>query len=94
MRYRTLGRTGLQVSELGYGAWGIGQSMWIGADDDESLRALEQIPPKTKEWPVIPGMRSLRNVERNVAVGDGRGLPPETVERRHAHRWERNFYAA
>jgi aryl-alcohol dehydrogenase-like predicted oxidoreductase len=42
MRYRTLGRTGLQVSELGYGAWGIGQSMWIGADDDESLRALRR----------------------------------------------------
>jgi len=42
MRYRTLGRTGLKVSELGYGAWGIGQTMWIGADDDESLRALRR----------------------------------------------------
>jgi aryl-alcohol dehydrogenase-like predicted oxidoreductase len=42
MRYRTLGRTGLKVSELGYGAWGIGQSMWIGADDEESLRALRR----------------------------------------------------
>ena len=31
MRYRTLGRTGLQVSELGYGAWGVGQAMWQGA---------------------------------------------------------------
>ena len=40
MRYRTLGRTGLEVSELGYGAWGIGGDAWIGADDDESLRAL------------------------------------------------------
>jgi aryl-alcohol dehydrogenase-like predicted oxidoreductase len=42
---------------------------------------------------VIPGMRSIRNVERNMAVGDGHGLPDETVERLHAHRWERNFYA-
>ncbi|HWB22412.1 MAG TPA: aldo/keto reductase [Gaiellaceae bacterium] len=42
MRYRTLGRTGLEVSELGYGAWGIGKSMWVGADDDESLRALRR----------------------------------------------------
>jgi aryl-alcohol dehydrogenase-like predicted oxidoreductase len=42
MRYRTLGRTGLQVSELGYGAWGIGQTMWIGADDDASLLALRR----------------------------------------------------
>src|SRR5947207_10003615 len=40
MLYRTLGKTGLDVSVLGYGAWGIGQTMWIGAQDDESLRAL------------------------------------------------------
>ena len=42
MQYRTLGRTGLRVSEIGYGAWGIGKSGWIGADDDESLRALKR----------------------------------------------------
>jgi aryl-alcohol dehydrogenase-like predicted oxidoreductase len=42
MRYRTLGRTGLEVSELGYGAWGIGQTMWVGAEDDESLQALRR----------------------------------------------------
>jgi aryl-alcohol dehydrogenase-like predicted oxidoreductase len=41
---------------------------------------------------VIPGMRSIRNVERNCAAGDGRGLPPEQVEKLHAHRWDRNFY--
>jgi aryl-alcohol dehydrogenase-like predicted oxidoreductase len=40
MRYRALGKTGLEVSELGFGAWGIGGTMWIGADDDESLRAV------------------------------------------------------
>jgi aryl-alcohol dehydrogenase-like predicted oxidoreductase len=40
MRYRKLGRTGLEVSELGFGAWGIGADAWIGADDHESLRAL------------------------------------------------------
>ena len=40
MRHRQLTRGGLEVSELGYGAWGIGQSMWLGAEDDESLRAL------------------------------------------------------
>ena len=40
MRYRSLGKTGLKVSEIGYGAWGIGKSMWIGAEDDESLRSL------------------------------------------------------
>jgi aryl-alcohol dehydrogenase-like predicted oxidoreductase len=42
MRYRALGDTGLDVSELGYGAWGIGKSLWVGAEDDESLRALHR----------------------------------------------------
>src|SRR5438445_9001539 len=42
MHYRTLGRTGLQVSEIGYGAWGIGQSGWVGAQDQESLQALQK----------------------------------------------------
>ncbi len=42
MNLRPLGNTGLEVSEVGYGAWGIGQSMWIGADDTESLQALER----------------------------------------------------
>jgi len=40
MKYRTLGRTGLRVSEIGFGAWGIGKSMWRGGEDSESLRAL------------------------------------------------------
>jgi aryl-alcohol dehydrogenase-like predicted oxidoreductase len=42
MQYRPLGRTGLSVSEIGYGAWGIGASAWIGADEDESIRALHR----------------------------------------------------
>jgi aryl-alcohol dehydrogenase-like predicted oxidoreductase len=40
MRYRSFGKTGLKVSEIGYGAWGIGKTLWIGAEDDESLRSL------------------------------------------------------
>jgi len=39
---RSLGRGGPRVSALGYGAWGIGQHMWVGAEDDESLRALRR----------------------------------------------------
>jgi aryl-alcohol dehydrogenase-like predicted oxidoreductase len=41
---------------------------------------------------VIPGMRSVRNVERNCAVGDGKGLPAEQVAALKRHRWDRNFY--
>jgi aryl-alcohol dehydrogenase-like predicted oxidoreductase len=40
MRYRTFGRTGWQVSEVGYGMWGM--AGWTGSDDDESLRALDR----------------------------------------------------
>jgi aryl-alcohol dehydrogenase-like predicted oxidoreductase len=42
MRYRKLGRTGLEISEIGYGAWGIGGNQWKGGTDDESLRALRR----------------------------------------------------
>lgn len=41
MRYRTFGRTGWQVSEIGYGMWAIG-GMWTGSDDEESLRSLQR----------------------------------------------------
>jgi aryl-alcohol dehydrogenase-like predicted oxidoreductase len=42
MKTRRLGRTGLQVSEIGYGAWGIGGGMWGAADDARSLEALHR----------------------------------------------------
>ena len=40
MQYRKFGRTGWQVSEIGYGMWGMGG--WTGSDDDESLAALQR----------------------------------------------------
>ena len=161
MNYRKLGRTGLEVSQIGYGAWGIGKSQWMGAEDDESLRALDRaidlglnfidtalgygnghserlvgqmvrertvhvatkIPPKNMTWPAPSGLHPdetfpadhvrectetslknlgleaidvqqfhVRNVERNMRVGDGRGLPDDQVQSLKAHRWVRNFY--
>ena len=40
MHYRRFGRTGWQVSEIGYGMWGMGG--WTGSNDDESLSALQR----------------------------------------------------
>ncbi len=40
MNQRTFGRTGWQVSEIGYGMWGM--AGWTGSDDSESLDALQR----------------------------------------------------
>ena len=40
MKYRRFGRTGWQVSEIGYGMWGMAE--WAGSDDAESLAGLQQ----------------------------------------------------
>jgi len=40
MRFRTFGRTGWQVSEIGYGMWGM--AGWTRADDEESQRSLDR----------------------------------------------------
>jgi Aldo/keto reductase family len=60
MNYRILGKTGLKVSEIGYGAWGIGKSGWIGASDDESIKALHR--------PIDLG---LNFIDTALGYGDG-----------------------
>jgi aryl-alcohol dehydrogenase-like predicted oxidoreductase len=66
MNVRQLGRTGLEVSEIGYGAWGIGGTGWLGADDEESLRALNRA--------VDLGVTLI-----DTALGYGRGHSEELV---------------
>jgi len=39
---------------------------------------------------IIPGMRSLKNVQANMAASDGRMLPVELLEKLKAHRWDRS----
>jgi aryl-alcohol dehydrogenase-like predicted oxidoreductase len=131
MNYRALGRTGLEVSEVGYGAWGIGGSQWIGAEDDESVRALERaidlgvnlidtalaygphrserlvgqvvrarpetvyvatkIPPKNLQWPAredtsvdeaYPGEHVRRCTERSL-----KNLGLDTIDVQQLHVW-------
>jgi aryl-alcohol dehydrogenase-like predicted oxidoreductase len=73
MHTRRLGKTGLEISEIGYGAWGIGQTMWIGADDEESLRALDRAIDL-----------GLNFIDTALAYGNGHSeqLVGQTVKRR------------
>ncbi|HLU66610.1 MAG TPA: aldo/keto reductase [Kofleriaceae bacterium] len=41
---------------------------------------------------VIPGMRRLAHVERNLAAADGRRLSPELLARLAEHAWDKNWY--
>jgi aryl-alcohol dehydrogenase-like predicted oxidoreductase len=61
VKYRRLGETGIEVSEVGYGAWGIGGDQWGGADDDESIRALHRAIDL-----------GLNFIDTALAYGDGR----------------------
>ena len=39
MKFRKLGRTGFNVSEIGHGLWGM--SGWTGSEDEQSLQSLQ-----------------------------------------------------
>ena len=60
MKYRTLGRTGIEVSEIGYGAWGIGGVQWTGGDDQEAKRPLN-----------LAIDQGLNFIDTALAYGDG-----------------------
>jgi len=131
MNYRNFGRTGINVSEIGYGAWGIGGALWQGSDDEESMRALHKaidlgvnfidtalaygrghseqlinnllkerherihvatkIPPKNGEWPARKGSKLtdafphdyiIRCTEKSL-----RNLGVETIDIQQFHVW-------
>ncbi|MEE8349683.1 MAG: aldo/keto reductase [Acidobacteriota bacterium] len=60
MKYRNLGRTGYAISEIGFGSWGIGKQLWIGADDSESSKALHRAVDQ-----------GLNFIDTALAYGDG-----------------------
>jgi len=78
---RSLGRTGLTVSEIGYGAWGIGGDMWLGAEDQESLAALNHA--------IDQGVNFI-----DTALAYGRGHSEQLVGRVVAEREERIVVAS
>ncbi len=70
MRYRRFGRLGWQVSEIGYGMWGMGG--WTGSDDARSLSALDRAVE-----------RGCNFFDTAFAYGDGKSeqLLAETLRR-------------
>ncbi len=42
MEYRTLGQTGIRVSEIGFGAWAIGGDAWGPVEDHDSVAAMRR----------------------------------------------------
>jgi aryl-alcohol dehydrogenase-like predicted oxidoreductase len=62
------------------------------APDEIAETALRYVLSHPAVSTVIPGMRSVGNVERNCRIGDGRGLSKEQRQKLKTHRWVRNFY--
>ncbi len=48
MKYRTLGKTGFKVAEVGFGTWQLANDpgMWVGSDVNESLDCLKKYTDK------------------------------------------------
>jgi aryl-alcohol dehydrogenase-like predicted oxidoreductase len=131
MYYRELGTTGLKVSEVGFGAWGIGRDAWLGAEDDESIRALHKaidlglnfidtalvygeghsetlvgqvvrerdetvyiatkVPPTNREWPARPGLRAEEifpgSYVKECTETSLKNLGLETIDVQQFHVW-------
>lgn len=79
----------------------VPENLRASVDHAEALRPLipegMTMPELALRWiladprvsTIIPGMRKRRNVEANLAASDGRGLPPDLLDRLKAHRWDR-----
>jgi aryl-alcohol dehydrogenase-like predicted oxidoreductase len=92
MRYRPLGRTGWQVSEISFGAWAIGGE-WGQVSDDESLATLHKavecgvnfidsadVYGDGHSERLIARFKKQCKEEIFVATKAGRRLPEQTVE--------------
>jgi len=92
MKYRSLGRTGWNVSEVSFGAWAIG-GFWGNVSDQESLAALNSaidcgvnfidtadVYGDGRSERLIAQLKKQRKDEIIVATKAGRKLPKQTVE--------------
>jgi aryl-alcohol dehydrogenase-like predicted oxidoreductase len=92
MHNRPFGRTGWQVSEIGFGAWGIGGRDWGGADETEAMAALHaaldhgitffdtaDVYGDGRSEKLIARLRRERQEPFHVATKAGRRLNPHTA---------------
>lgn len=93
MNYRLLGRTSWQISEMGFGAWGIGGDAWGQTDDSEAIAALHKaidlgvnfidtadVYGDGHSEQLIAKVRKQRREPLYIATKAGRRLSPHTAE--------------
>lgn len=92
MEYRPLGRTGWNISGIGFGAWGIGGDAWGSTDDKTSLAALRRaidlgvnfidtadVYGDGHSEQLIAQVRKERSEQLIIATKAGRRLNPHTA---------------
>ncbi|MBN1121662.1 MAG: aldo/keto reductase [Anaerolineae bacterium] len=92
MNYREFGRTGWQVSEVGFGAWAIGAD-WGSVDNEESLAALHRaidlgvnlidtadVYGDGRSERLVAQVRNERMESIHVITKAGRRLSPHTAD--------------
>ena len=93
VHYRELGRTGWRISEISFGAWGIGGDVWGETRDDDSMRALHRAIDRGVNFidtadvygdghseRLVGRLRRARREEIIVATKAGRRLNPHVAE--------------
>ncbi len=92
MKYRKLGRTSWEISEVGFGTWAIG-SAWGRVDDNDSIKALHQalelgvnffdtadVYGDGRSEKLLAKLRNDSNGNFYIATKAGRRLSPHTAE--------------
>jgi aryl-alcohol dehydrogenase-like predicted oxidoreductase len=93
MKYRELGKTGMKISEVSFGAWAIGAD-WGSVDDKDSLAALHRaidlginfidtadVYGMGRSERLIARLRKERSEQIYVATKAGRKLDPHVAEK-------------
>src|SRR6266567_1865966 len=93
MEYRPFGRTGWNISPIGFGAWGIGGRAWGPTDDNTSLAALHRaidlgvnfidtadVYGAGHSEQLIAQVRKARSAQLIIATKVGRRLNPHLAQ--------------